>query len=64
MKYRARTLDRMDEASLLQLRFRDLELPRGFRLSARGEFQGGHYISDSASNFCRLRSICRRISAP
>ncbi len=29
----------------------DLELPRGFRLSARGEFQGGHYISDSASNF-------------
>ena len=29
MKYRARTLDRMDDASLLELRFRDLELPRG-----------------------------------
>ena len=29
----------------------DLDLPRGFRLTARGEFQGGHYISDSASNF-------------
>src|SRR5690606_9652520 len=29
MKYRGRTLDRMDDASLLQLRFRDLELPRG-----------------------------------
>lgn len=29
MKYRARTLDRMDDTSLLELRFRDLELPRG-----------------------------------
>ncbi len=29
----------------------DLDLPHGFRLGARGEYQGGHYISDSASNF-------------
>lgn len=28
MKYRGRTLDRMDDESLLALRFRDLELPR------------------------------------
>lgn len=29
----------------------DIDLPRGLRLSARGEYQGGHYINDSASNF-------------
>jgi len=27
----------------------DLDLPYGIRLSARGEYQGGHYISDGAS---------------
>lgn len=29
----------------------ELQLPRGVRLSARGEYQGGHYINDSASEF-------------
>lgn len=29
----------------------ELHLPRGLRLSARGEYQGGHYITDSASDF-------------
>lgn len=27
-----------------------LELPRGFRISASGEYQGGHFISDGASS--------------
>lgn len=29
----------------------DLDLPYGLRLTARGEYQGGHYITDSASEF-------------
>src|SRR5690606_3383001 len=27
----------------------DIDLPYGIRLAARGEYQGGHYISDGAS---------------
>lgn len=29
----------------------EFQLPHGLRLSARGEYQGGHYITDSASDF-------------
>jgi len=28
-----------------------IDFPRGFRLTARGEYQGGHYITDNASYF-------------
>jgi outer membrane receptor protein involved in Fe transport len=33
-----------------------LELPKGISLTARGEYQGGHYVSDFASNLMAQRT--------
>jgi len=34
-----------------------IDLPRGFNLSARGEYQGGHYVSDGSSEDAASRAI-------